>query len=107
SRAAAPATDGRRAPRAARRRGRTRRRQRGRWEAPADEVRSWRSCTTALTPRLSVLARTVEPMRPVTDLQRTVAPLEVVSEYQPAGDQPTAVADLTARLQAGEKDIVL
>ena len=46
-------------------------------------------------------------MRPVTDLQRTVAPLEVVSEYQPAGDQPTAIADLTARLQAGEKDIVL
>src|SRR5699024_6151943 len=33
--------------------------------------------------------------------------LEVVSEYQPAGDQPTAIADLTARLQAGEKDIVL
>src|SRR5690625_6684160 len=46
-------------------------------------------------------------MRPVTDLQRTVAPLEVVSEYQPAGDQPTAIADLTARLQAGERDIVL
>ncbi|WP_022916431.1 excinuclease ABC subunit UvrB [Ruania albidiflava] len=46
-------------------------------------------------------------MRPVTDLQRTVAPLEVVSEYQPAGDQPTAIAELTARLQAGEKDIVL
>ncbi|HIZ35815.1 MAG TPA: excinuclease ABC subunit UvrB [Candidatus Ruania gallistercoris] len=46
-------------------------------------------------------------MRPVTDLQRTVAPFEVVSEYQPAGDQPTAIADLTGRLQAGEKDIVL
>src|SRR5699024_12033099 len=46
-------------------------------------------------------------MRPVTDLQRTVAPLEVVSEHQRPGDQPTAIADLTARLQAGEKDIVL
>ncbi|WP_147917587.1 excinuclease ABC subunit UvrB [Ruania zhangjianzhongii] len=46
-------------------------------------------------------------MRPVTDLQRSVAPLEVISEYQPAGDQPTAIADLTSRLQAGEKDIVL
>ncbi|MBN8882576.1 MAG: DEAD/DEAH box helicase family protein, partial [Salana multivorans] len=46
-------------------------------------------------------------MRPVTDLQRTVAPFEVVSEYTPSGDQPTAIADLTERLRAGEKDIVL
>ena len=46
-------------------------------------------------------------MRPVTDLQRTVAPFEVVSEYTPSGDQPTAIAELTERIQAGEKDIVL
>jgi len=46
-------------------------------------------------------------MRPVTDLQRTVAPFEVVSEYTPSGDQPTAIADLTKRLNAGEKDVVL
>lgn len=46
-------------------------------------------------------------MRPVTDLQRTVAPFEVISDYTPAGDQPTAIADLTTRLNAGEKDIVL
>jgi excinuclease ABC subunit B len=46
-------------------------------------------------------------MRPVTDLQRSVAPFEVVSEYTPSGDQPTAIAELTERLQAGEKDIVL
>ncbi|MCL2466525.1 MAG: excinuclease ABC subunit UvrB [Micrococcales bacterium] len=46
-------------------------------------------------------------MRPVTELQRTVAPFEVVSEYTPSGDQPTAIADLTARVQAGEKDMVL
>ena len=46
-------------------------------------------------------------MRPETDLQRTVAPFEVVSEYTPAGDQPTAIAELTERLNAGEKDIVL
>ncbi|MBO0610466.1 excinuclease ABC subunit UvrB [Myceligenerans salitolerans] len=46
-------------------------------------------------------------MRPVTDLQRTVAPIEVVSEYQPAGDQPTAIAELAERIQAGEKDVVL
>ncbi|ADG74852.1 excinuclease ABC, B subunit [Cellulomonas flavigena DSM 20109] len=46
-------------------------------------------------------------MRPVTDLQRTVAPFEVVSEYTPSGDQPTAIEELAARVRAGEKDVVL
>ncbi|MGO1167535.1 MAG: excinuclease ABC subunit UvrB [Janibacter sp.] len=46
-------------------------------------------------------------MRPVTDLQRTVAPFEVISEFEPAGDQPTAIADLAGRVGAGEEDIVL
>ena len=46
-------------------------------------------------------------MRPTTDLQRTVAPFEVVSEFQPAGDQPTAIADLATRIRAGEKNTVL
>ncbi|WP_449385255.1 excinuclease ABC subunit UvrB [Cellulomonas soli] len=46
-------------------------------------------------------------MRPVTELQRTVAPFEVISQYTPSGDQPAAIAELTARLQAGEKDVVL
>ncbi len=46
-------------------------------------------------------------MRPVTDLERRVAPFKVVSEYQPSGDQPTAIADIEKRIQAGEKDVVL
>jgi excinuclease ABC subunit B len=46
-------------------------------------------------------------MRPVTDLVRTVAPIEVVADYSPSGDQPQAIDDLTARIQAGERDIVL
>ncbi|GGB95323.1 excinuclease ABC subunit UvrB [Cellulomonas carbonis] len=46
-------------------------------------------------------------MRPVTDLQRRVAPFEVVSEYQPSGDQPRAIAELSQRVRAGEKDVVL
>lgn len=46
-------------------------------------------------------------MRPVTDLQRTVAPFQVVSDYVPSGDQPTAIADLSTRIRAGEKDVVL
>ena len=45
--------------------------------------------------------------RPVTDLQRTVAPFEVISDYVPAGDQPTAIAEIERRIRAGEKDVVL
>ncbi|GAA3743813.1 excinuclease ABC subunit UvrB [Salinactinospora qingdaonensis] len=46
-------------------------------------------------------------MRPVTDLQRKVAPIEVVSEMTPAGDQPTAIAELARRIQAGDEHTVL
>ena len=38
---------------------------------------------------------------------RAVRPFEVVSEYTPSGDQPTAIADLARRVKAGEPDIVL
>jgi excinuclease ABC subunit B len=40
-------------------------------------------------------------------LRRNTRPFEVVSEYSPSGDQPTAIAELTRRVNAGEKDIVL
>jgi excinuclease ABC subunit B len=46
-------------------------------------------------------------MRPVTDLVRKVAPLEVIADYDPSGDQPTAIEDLVQRIGAGERDIVL
>ncbi|MGP9537061.1 excinuclease ABC subunit UvrB [Brachybacterium sp. AOP43-C2-M15] len=46
-------------------------------------------------------------MRPVTDLVRAEHPFEVVSEYSPSGDQPTAIADLTRRINDGEQDVVL
>ncbi|MGW0607111.1 excinuclease ABC subunit UvrB [Streptomyces sp. NPDC002640] len=46
-------------------------------------------------------------MRPVSHIERTVAPFEVVSPYQPSGDQPTAIAELSRRIKAGEKDVVL
>ncbi|WP_137123044.1 excinuclease ABC subunit UvrB [Segeticoccus rhizosphaerae] len=46
-------------------------------------------------------------MRPTTDLQRTVAPFEVISEFSPSGDQPSAIADLTQRVKSGEQDVVL
>ena len=41
-------------------------------------------------------------MRPVTDLQRKVAPFEVISDMTPAGDQPAAIAEISRRIQAGD-----
>ena len=38
---------------------------------------------------------------------RSFTPFKVVSEYTPSGDQPTAIAELEARIKAGEKDVVL
>jgi excinuclease ABC subunit B len=46
-------------------------------------------------------------MRPVTDLERRVAPFRVISDYEPSGDQPAAIEEITERIQGGEKDIVL
>ena len=46
-------------------------------------------------------------MRPVTDLQRRVAPFKVESDYEPAGDQPAAIAEIVERINAGVKDVVL
>lgn len=45
--------------------------------------------------------------RPVTDLQRTVAPFEVISPFTPSGDQPQAIKELSDRINAGEKQSVL
>ncbi|CAM3235935.1 excinuclease ABC subunit UvrB [Tsukamurella hominis] len=45
--------------------------------------------------------------RPIGDIERAPAEFTVVSEYEPAGDQPTAIADLERRLKAGERDVVL
>ena len=46
-------------------------------------------------------------MRPVTDLERRVAPFQVVSDFQPSGDQPAAIAEIVRRIEGGEKDVVL
>ena len=46
-------------------------------------------------------------MRPVTDLQRSVAPFNVVTDMTPAGDQPAAIAEITRRIQAEDRDTVL
>ncbi|MGD0608194.1 MAG: excinuclease ABC subunit UvrB [Streptosporangiaceae bacterium] len=46
-------------------------------------------------------------MRPVTDLQRKVAPFQVITDMVPAGDQPRAIADIEKRVRAGDTNTVL
>ncbi|MGA8256222.1 MAG: excinuclease ABC subunit UvrB [Nocardioides sp.] len=46
-------------------------------------------------------------MRPITDLERRVAPFKVESDYQPAGDQPAAIAEIAKRIDGGTQDVVL
>lgn len=45
--------------------------------------------------------------RPVGEVERTDSRFEVISEYEPAGDQPAAIKELDERLNRGERDIVL
>ena len=46
-------------------------------------------------------------MRPVNEITRRIAPMHVVSEFQPSGDQPKAIDELERRLKEGEQDVVL
>ncbi|MGY1739396.1 MULTISPECIES: excinuclease ABC subunit UvrB [unclassified Blastococcus] len=47
-------------------------------------------------------------MRAKTDLKRpTRGRFRVVSEFEPSGDQPTAIKELAERVKAGEQDVVL
>ena len=46
-------------------------------------------------------------MRPLEKVQRVVAPFKVVSDFDPSGDQPKAIAELEKRMKAGEQDVVL
>lgn len=45
--------------------------------------------------------------RPVGAIERAEGRFQVVSEHQPAGDQPAAIDELERRIKAGEKDVVL
>ncbi len=46
-------------------------------------------------------------MSATTDLRPTRGTFEVISEFQPSGDQPTAIAELATAVNAGQKDTVL
>lgn len=45
--------------------------------------------------------------RPVSDLEKSLTPFVVESEYQPAGDQPSAIAEIDERFRRGDKNVVL
>jgi excinuclease ABC subunit B len=49
----------------------------------------------------------VSEYRPVDSIVRAGGRFEVVSEHQPAGDQPAAIQELERRIEAGERDVVL
>ena len=40
-------------------------------------------------------------------MQRRVAPFQVITDMVPAGDQPTAIAEIEKRVQAGDTNTVL
>ncbi|WP_448638863.1 excinuclease ABC subunit UvrB [Geodermatophilus sp. URMC 63] len=46
-------------------------------------------------------------MRATTDIRPTQGRFRVVSEFQPSGDQPAAIAALAEKVRAGEEDTVL
>jgi len=46
-------------------------------------------------------------MRPIDELRRQVAPLQVQADFSPSGDQPAAISELERRIRSGEKDVVL
>ena len=45
--------------------------------------------------------------RAVTTTPRANQPFQVISDFQPAGDQPEAIRQLADRVNRGEEDIVL
>jgi excinuclease ABC subunit B len=46
-------------------------------------------------------------MRVISDITPSTGKFEVVSEFEPSGDQPAAIEELERRIRSGEKDVVL
>ncbi len=57
--------------------------------------------------KLSVPCGVVGRVRPTTEIERSTAPFRVVSDFEPSGDQPAAIAELARRIRGGEKNVVL
>jgi hypothetical protein len=54
-----------------------------------------------------VMVTASSEFRPIGDIPRADGRFRMVSDYQPAGDQPAAIDELQRRIEAGEKDVVL
>ena len=54
-----------------------------------------------------MLRRNMLGMSLAREINRVVAPFKVEAPYEPAGDQPQAIAELAERIEGGEKDVVL
>ena len=62
----------------------------------------------SLTPALAPEAQAIwPPPKPERTLAGPSVPLEIVSEYTPAGDQPQAIKELVSGVREGENDQVL
>src|SRR4051812_50081945 len=46
-------------------------------------------------------------MRVRSDITPSTGKFEVVSDFQPSGDQPAAIEELERRLRSGDRDVVL
>jgi excinuclease ABC subunit B len=75
---------------------------------PSDSKLSSRAPTldgVAFATELPITAHS--QFRPIGDIPRTDGHFRMVADYEPAGDQPQAIAELEKRIGAGEKDVVL
>jgi excinuclease ABC subunit B len=61
--------------------------------------------TVAFATELPVTAHS--EFRPIGEIPRTDRRFRMVADYEPAGDQPQAIAELEKRITGGEKDVVL
>jgi excinuclease ABC subunit B len=66
-----------------------------------------RAVAGPLRPELPDANQNFVPYRPSRPEKDASVPLKIVSPYQPAGDQPTAIAELVAGVQKHERDQVL
>src|SRR3546814_19672075 len=74
-------------------------------------IRDWSSdvCSSDLMSRAVLTMESPLPARrpPLAPGEDPGTPLTLVSDYEPAGDQPKAIAELVAALQGGEREQVL
>src|SRR3546814_5157376 len=74
-------------------------------------IRDWSSdvCSSDLMSRAVLTMESPLPARrpPLAPGEDPGTPLTLVSDYEPAGDQPKAIAELVAGLKGGERDQVL